>query len=269
MNESAVSPASGPGFALVSLLEWYHDSGVDEILLENPVDRFADSAAKQTQTRHRQTAPASPAPRHELIPSTADTARDIAKQANDLSALRAAVASFEGCTLKNTAMNLVFGDGNPAADVMLVGEAPGADEDRQGRPFVGASGQLLDRMFASIGIDRNSIYLTNVLPWRPPGNRNPTPGEIAVCLPFLQQHIALVSPKILVLVGTVASKTLLRRDKEGILRLRGRWFTYQTEEGIEPIPVLPILHPAYLLRSPLQKGKTWQDLLQLKRKLSK
>jgi DNA polymerase len=169
-------------------------------------------------------------------------------------------------------MTLVFGDGNPNADVMFIGEAPGADEDREGRPFVGVSGQLLDRMIASIGLDRDSAYITNILPWRPPGNRQPTPGEVAACLPFIQRHIQLVAPKVLVLVGGTSAKTLLGR-KEGIMRLRGRWLAYQPEQRTgfesEPIPTLATFHPAFLLRTPGQKANAWRDLLMVKQKLVK
>ncbi len=164
-------------------------------------------------------------------------------------------------------MNLVFADGNPNASIMLVGEAPGEDEDRQGLPFVGVSGKLLDRMLATIGLDRTNVYISNVLFWRPPGNRSPTDAEIAACLPFAERHIALVQPKILVLLGGVAAKTLLR-TKDGITRLRGRWVDYTPQLGrtdVSPIRCLPIYHPAYLLRQPGAKRQAWRDLLLLKK----
>lgn len=181
--------------------------------------------------------------------------------------LRAELEAFEGCALKHTAMNLVFADGNPAAKIMLIGEAPGADEDRQGRPFVGVSGQLLDRMLASIGLDRTNTYISNVLFWRPPGNRSPTDGEIAACLPFIEKHIALAKPEILILLGGVPTKTLLR-TKDGIMKLRGRWTDY-TPPGGTPIRCLPTLHPAYLLRQPAAKRQAWHDLLLVKQEMLK
>ncbi len=159
-------------------------------------------------------------------------------------------------------MNLVFADGNPEARIMFIGEAPGAQEDRQGLPFVGASGQLLDQMLSHIGLDRTSVYITNLLFWRPPGNRTPTPGEIASCLPFLERHIELVNPSHIVLVGGISAKTLLDR-REGILKLRGQWGHYRPLGLERPIPALATLHPAYLLRQPAQKRLAWRDLLSL------
>ncbi|MBM3571644.1 MAG: uracil-DNA glycosylase, partial [Alphaproteobacteria bacterium] len=165
-----------------------------------------------------------------------------------------------------TATNLVFGDGNPQAGLMLIGEAPGADEDRQGLPFVGVSGQLLDRMLAAIGRDRRSAYITNILPWRPPGNRQPTPAEIALCLPFIQRHIELVAPRVMVLVGGTSAKALLGRA-EGIMKLRGRWFEYASVGLAQPVAALATYHPAYLLRTPAQKREAWRDLLAVKKKI--
>lgn len=184
-----------------------------------------------------------------------------------LEALQEALQAFEGCPLKQTALHTVFADGNPQASVMLVGEAPGADEDRLGRPFVGMSGQLLDKMFSRIGLSRTeNLYISNILPWRPPGNRQPTPSEITSCLPFIERHISLIKPKILVLVGGTACKALLR-STEGITRLRGKWVAYQNAYLETPLKALAIYHPAYLLRSPAQKRYAWQDLLRLKEAL--
>jgi DNA polymerase len=174
--------------------------------------------------------------------------------------LRTALEAFDSA-LKTTALNLVFGEGNPRATVMFIGEAPGADEDRLGRPFVGVSGQLLDKMLAAIGLDRSHVYITNILPWRPPGNRTPTTEEITAFLPFVRRHIALVGPRILCLVGGTAVKALLARQ-EGVMRLRGRWFDY--EGGIS---VLPTYHPAFLLRSPSRKKEAWRDFLAIDKKL--
>lgn len=190
----------------------------------------------------------------------------LAEQAQTLDELKAAVESFDGCALKKTAMHTVFADGNPRAEIMLIGEAPGADEDRQGLPFVGLSGQLLNRMFAAIGYDRTRLYISNIIPWRPPGNRQPTTEETTLCLPFVERHIALVQPKIIVFVGGVAAKTLLQ-SKEGITRLRGKWLTYTNSYLKGPVKAYAIYHPAYLLRSPGQKRYAWMDLLKLKLEL--
>ncbi|MHA1152551.1 MAG: uracil-DNA glycosylase, partial [Alphaproteobacteria bacterium] len=209
--------------------------------------------------------PARPAP----LSSTEEaltTARELAQAAGTLDELKAALAGFEGCALKQTAMNLVFADGNPEAKVMILGEGPGAEEDRQGLPFVGASGQLLDRMLAAIGLDRSSAYITNLLFWRPPGNRTPTGTEIAACLPFVERHIDLVDPQYLLLVGGISAKTLLGRS-QGILKLRGHWAHYQHAGMVRPIPALASLHPAYLLRQPGQKRLAWRDFLALREAL--
>jgi DNA polymerase len=200
-------------------------------------------------------------------PTAIIDAREAARAAGDLTALRAALEQFDGCALKRTATNLVFADGNPAAEVMLIGEAPGADEDRQGKPFVGVSGQLLDRMMAAIGLDRTTFYITNVCFWRPPGNRKPTEAELASQLPFVTRHIELVRPKLLVLVGGSSAQGLLGLN-DGITRLRGRWFDYQSSAMTAPIPTIPIFHPAYLLRQPGLKREAWRDLLKLQARLS-
>ena len=197
----------------------------------------------------------------------AKSARELASAAHSLEALKDAIARFDGIALKATATNLVFADGNPNARLMLVGEAPGGDEDRRGLPFVGVSGQLLDRMLAAIGYDRTNCYITNIVNWRPPGNRKPTPAEMQLSLPFIERHIALVNPAVLVLLGDTAAKTLTGRT-EGITRLRGRWFDWMTPDAGPIIPAMPTFHPAYLLRSPGQKREAWMDLLSVKRKLA-
>jgi DNA polymerase len=176
------------------------------------------------------------------------------------------VAGFDGCALKHTATNTVFADGNPSAPVMIIGEAPGADEDRIGRPFVGRAGQLLDRMLAAIGLDRQSVLITNVIYWRPPGNRTPTTAEIASCLPFVLRHVALVSPKVLVLCGGTAAGALLPQG-QGITRLRGRWFDLAIPGLDTPVPTLPMFHPSFLLRAPERKREAWRDLLALRARL--
>lgn len=283
---------SDPRAAARALLAWYLEAGVDEAIGGEPVDRFANAhrqgtvpvavagpvpaavspvpasapAAAPATPRVRQSPP-SPGPTP-VPDGPAGAACSAAAAAGSLEALHAAVHAFEGCALKVTATNTVFSDGVPGAPVMIVGEAPGADEDRAGKPFVGVSGQLLDRMLATVGLDRRrNVYVSNVLPWRPPGNRNPTEGEMGACLPFIRRHIELAAPRVLVLVGGTSAKTLLDRS-EGITRLRGRWFDWQGPSGGPPIPALATYHPAYLLRSPGQKASAWKDLLALRRRLA-
>jgi DNA polymerase len=192
-------------------------------------------------------------------------AREAARSAASLEELRAMLDRFEGCALRTTATQLVFADGNPRARVMFVGEAPGRDEDIEGLPFVGRSGKLLDRMVAAIGLDRANIYIANIVPWRPPGNRTPTPQESATCLPFTRRQIELVDPDVLVCLGGPSAQTLLS-IKEGILKSRGRWFKFHT--GTREIRAMATLHPAYLLRQPLQKRLAWRDFLAIKRALA-
>jgi len=268
-------------------LQWLVEMGADEAIGDAPVDRFTVRAASPPTPAARpapaaprapSAAPASvarPAPRPTPaapppLPSgsaAVASARALAAAASNVQELEAAVGGFDGCALKATATRLVFADGNPAAKIMFIGEAPGADEDRQGKPFVGVSGQLLDRMLAWIGLDRSSVYITNILFWRPPGNRQPTTAEIAACLPFVERHISLVAPKILVLVGGTSAKTLLN-TQEGIIKLRGRWFDFQCPGLSAPIPTVPTFHPAYLLRTPSQKRGSWRDLLAIKARLA-
>jgi uracil-DNA glycosylase family 4 len=192
-------------------------------------------------------------------------AGQLSANAGTLDELRIALESFEGCALKRTAMRTVFADGNAQARIMFVGEAPGAEEDREGLPFVGRSGKLLDRMLAAIGLDRTSAYIANIIPWRPPGNRTPTPQESAICLPFIRRQIELANPDILVCVGGPSATTLLE-VKEGITRTRGRWFDYDT--GTRKIKAIALFHPAYLLRSPAHKKVAWQDLLAIRKALA-
>ena len=196
--------------------------------------------------------------------ATVAKARTLAESANSLAELQEALRGFEGCNLKFTARSTVFADGNPDARLMIVGEAPGRDEDAQGLPFVGRSGQLLDKMLAAIGLDRTQVYITNVLPWRPPGNRTPTPMEIEICRPFLERHIALAAPEILLTAGNVPTKTLLKTTS-GILSMRGKW--KELSLGANTYPLLPTLHPSYLLRQPPAKRQAWHDLLALKKRL--
>ncbi|RVT82272.1 uracil-DNA glycosylase [Rhodobacteraceae bacterium CCMM004] len=247
-----------------ALLEWQVELGATEAICEAPVDRYALAAAEAAERAAPPAAPATPAhvePAGGEGPDPVAVARAAAADAADLAGLEAALAAFEGCALKKGAQTLVFADGVPGARVMIVGEAPGRDEDRQGKPFVGRAGQLLDRMFAAIGLSRaaedpaQALYITNVLPWRPPQNRDPRPDEIAMMLPFVERHIALAAPEVLVLMGNISCQALLRR--KGILRLRGQW-----TEALG-LPVLPMTHPAYLLRQPAAKRHAWSDLLAL------
>jgi len=271
---------------LRELLAFYSEAGVDEPLTEEPLNRFAETSTRAAAisepvpvTRAENgsgqtapgTAPARPAvvvAQPAAVPDEAQAARarEVARQAKTLDELKAILAEFDGCNLRFTAKNLVFADGNPEADFMLVGEAPGRDEDLQGLPFVGRSGQLLDRMLAAIGRDRTTAYITNVIPWRPPGNRDPSPLETEICRPFIERHIELVAPKVLVTLGNPSTKLLLG-TQTGIMRLRGTWSVHRTPGGVE-IPTMPTLHPAYLLRNPAHKKLAWRDLLAVKMKLS-
>ncbi len=272
-----------------ALLDFYLETGVDALLGETPFNRFVSDLAPETKavgqsppggaTRkpsqsfsmpaaspplpHKGESSKSPA----LVApdAAAMEAREAAKGAKTLDELRAILESFDGCALKATATQLVFGDGNPQARVMFVGEAPGRDEDIEGRPFVGRSGKLLDRMLAAIGLDRDTAYIANIVPWRPPGNRTPTPQESQICLPFIQRQIELVDPDILVCLGGPAAQTLLGVN-EGITKTRGRWFEYHTAK--RDIRTMPTFHPAFLLRSPIQKRFAWRDLLAVKKALT-
>jgi DNA polymerase len=267
---------------LAALLAWQAAAGADEAISEAPVDRYkAAASAPPTKPLAAPAAPiakpaaakpttprvaAKPAPASIPLTPAAVSARDLAGAAKSLEELVEALAAFDGCALKKTATNLVFADGNPKARIMFVGEAPGADEDRAGKPFVGVSGQLLDRMLGWIGLDRTKFYITNIVFWRPPGNRPPTSDEVAACLPFVARHIELVAPAILVPVGGPATEALLRRG-EGISKSHGRWYDYQTPGLGAPIPAMPMFHPAFLLRAPAQKRAAWRDLLNLEQKL--
>ena len=272
------------------LIAFYLDAGVDALLGEEPVNRMADDIAPQRlgaafssaaedktarRVRSESSLPiagsqaAQQRPQLGAAPASPDAAvmvaREAAKNATTLDDLRALLADFEGCALRATATQLVFADGNPQSRVMFIGEAPGYDEDIVGRPFVGRSGKLLDRMMAAIGLDRTSCYIANVVPWRPPGNRTPTPQETAICLPFIRRQIELADPDFLVCLGGPAMQTLLG-IKDGITRSRGRWLPYDT--GRREIRALATFHPAFLLRSPLQKRFAWRDFLALKKALA-
>jgi uracil-DNA glycosylase len=247
------------------LLAFYLEAGVDCALSDEPVDRLADPdiAKAPTPPSAPVKAVGTPAPAflQAAAPPAPDaaiaSAREAARTAPTLEALRALLETFDGCALRKTATRLVFADGNPQARVMFVGEAPGRDEDLEGLPFVGRSGKLLDRMIAAIGFDRTKVYIANVIPWRPPGNRTPTPQETQVCLPFIQRQIELVDPDVLVTLGNPSTQALLS-TREGIMRSRGKWLDYNT--GTRMIRAMATFHPAYLLRSPSYKRMSWQDL---------
>jgi uracil-DNA glycosylase family 4 len=264
-----MTPDSAPN--VQQLLAFYLEAGVDCALTEEPVNRLADPdpmpaatvapGLSETAPKPVRMAAAIPPARVEVAapaPEAAiQSAREAARTAPTLEALRQLLENFDGCALKSTATRLVFSDGNPNARIMFVGEAPGREEDLEGLPFVGRSGKLLDRMIAAIGLDRTSAYIANVIPWRPPGNRTPTPQETQICLPFIQRQIELVDPDVLVTLGNPSTQTLLA-TREGIMKTRGRWFNYDT--GTRTIRALATFHPAYLLRSPSYKRMSWQDL---------
>jgi len=262
-----MSPASRQN--VLDLLEFQRELGIDILVSDVPTDKttFKDELfsmpSKQQSFPKNDDDDGAESSRLLSVPQDMQGAYKLAQSARTLAELRNALEKFEDCPLKKTATHLVFADGNPDASIMVVGEAPGADEDRLGVPFVGVSGQLLDRAFAAIGLDRTKIYISNILPWRPPGNRQPTPHETALCLPFIERHIELVSPEILILVGGTAAKTLLKTN-EGIVKLRGKWHAYLSPELKKPIKTLATFHPAYLLRSPGQKRFVWLDLLSVK-----
>src|SRR3954468_25016336 len=262
-RQAAVTPENAP--TVQQLLAFYLEAGVDCALAEEPIDRLSDSelisaASRPAQPPTARPAGAIPVARTEAGPGTEAailSAREAARTAPTLDVLRTLLENFDGCALKSTATRLVFADGNPQARIMFVGEAPGRDEDLEGLPFVGRSGKLLDRMMAAIGLDRSSAYISNVIPWRPPGNRTPTPQETQTCLPFIQRQIELVNPDVLVTLGNPATQSLLQ-TREGIMRTRGRWVDYDT--GTRKIRALATFHPAYLLRSPSYKRLSWQDM---------
>ncbi len=259
------------------LLEWYMEAGVDEAVAETPTNYFALATAKAA------VAPALPQAATPLIETSAPTvavmpvvtplhhtptaatanARELADKVQTLEELEAAVRGFEGCGIKKTASKTVFSDGNPKARVMIIGEAPGAQEDIQGIPFCGPSGKLLDTMLGAIGLDRTSVYISNTVFWRPPGNRQPSLEETQACLPFVEKHIALVKPALLILSGGTSTTTVLRKDTS-ISRLRGRMYDYSNAYTDGTIPTLVTFHPSYLLRTPSQKRLAWHDLLMVK-----
>jgi DNA polymerase len=267
----------------LSDLAWLVEAGADEAVGEAAVDRFASRPhppleggskfAEQISGRGIPALKRDPSPKNPSDFSTlpqgegGDSVGDAitaARSANSLTELKAALERFEGCGLKRSATNTVFADGSPAHRIMFIGEAPGRDEDRQGLPFVGRAGKLLDKMLAAIGLDRTKVYITNVLNWRPPDNRDPSPEEAAMCLPFLRRHIELVNPEVMVLLGAVSVRHVMGRS-DGIMKTRGRWLEYNVQGRM--VPVMPTLHPAYLLRQPAHKKLAWRDLQAIEDKI--
>jgi uracil-DNA glycosylase len=274
---------------LIASLDFHVEAGLDLFLDETPHNHLAEPEAPEQERpapiRARDSAPppvrdesfrtvlpergaAPPPPTRTFGQSAAakpneaaGDARARARDVGSLEELEALLAGFDGCPLKFTAKNLVFADGNPAAKLMFIGEAPGADEDRIGKPFMGRSGKLLDRMMAAIGLDRTSAYVTNIVPWRPPGNRNPTPQEVAICKPFIERQIELAAPDLIVCLGSPATQAITG-TKDGILKARGRFYPYRVVD--REIRALATLHPAYLLRQPLQKRLAWRDFRTLR-----
>ncbi len=260
-----------------SLLAFWADGGVDAMLLDAPVDRIeAGKIAPPQPAMRKAPAPVAAAPARSPaaaagpdISAAVAQAQALAAQAGDLEALAAAIAGFDGCPLKfeGAASQAVVYRGDPTAPLMVIGEGPGGDEDRLGQPFVGRAGQLLDKMFAAAGLT-DRVLITNTVFWRPPGNRTPTPAEQAVCLPFVERAIALVKPRMLLLVGAASAKSLLKKD-QGILSMRGRWHEWRSTDGTVELPALPTLHPAFLLRQPGAKKHAWMDLLTLTERLDR
>ena len=248
---------------LLAALEWQLAAGVDEVVGFEPANRFAPPPEREAPASRPRDPGKAASVGARPAAGAPGLAPDIARIA-DLDALRDRLLAFDGCALKKTATNTVFGEGPAGARLMIVGEAPGADEDRQGRPFVGPSGRLLERMLAAIGLEREEVYIANTVYWRPPGNRTPSAEEVEACRPFMDRQIALVAPEVLMLTGGAAAKTLLGTT-EGIMRLRGRWQHYGTADG--SIDVMPTFHPAFLLRSPARKREAWRDLLAVRARL--
>jgi uracil-DNA glycosylase family 4 len=255
---------------LLSVLDWYRAAGVDLAVVDEPVDRFAQkppapAPATQRPSLTTPSAVAAPPPAIGPIGGDPSEARRLAATAQSLNQLRDILEAYDGCGLKFRATQLVYADGNPDAKIMLIGEAPGAEEDRQGKPFVGRSGQLLDRMLAAIGLDRTQVYIVNTVPWRPPGNRTPTPEEMELCLPFLHRQVELVAPELVLTLGGPAMQTVFKTSA-GIIKMRGQW--QDVTIGTHTVPALPTLHPAYLLRNPAAKQQAWRDLLSFRQKVT-
>ena len=261
---------------MLDALRWQVEMGADEAIMDTPdlsaAQSITDNDADQAANARADTPTGTNLPNQGITDRSAKGGSEATKiealdvsRCQTLEELRQAAAAYDGSDLKRTATQIVFADGDPASNIMFIGEAPGADEDRQGKPFVGVSGQLLNRMLLSIGLPREQIYITNTILWRPPGNRTPTAQETAQFMPVLRRHIQLVAPKILVCLGGAAAKAVLATNM-GILKIRGQWYDFDAGEGLV-LPVMPTLHPAYLLRSPQQKALAWKDFRQIAKKI--
>lgn len=251
---------------IIETLDWYSFAGVTETFADSPCLTVTKEENNLKSKKEISSAP-TPLKSPILVESTSialKNAKDACNKATNLEELKTIMNNFDGCNLKNTAASTVFGEGSEKAKLMLIGEAPGADEDRQGRPFVGRCGKLLDKMLAAINYSRQDCYITNILPWRPPGNRTPTDDEIAICLPFLKRQIELIKPDIILLLGGIALKSVMD-NPDSISRTRGKWLSYMVED--KEISVLATYHPSYVLRSSAQKAKVWADLIRLKKKI--
>lgn len=265
--------AAWPAAGVAAWLDWHSAMGVSDTLESDPRCLYGatELQAPPALADARPSGPQTPRPAGALAsaqpgPARAESARALAQRCDRLADLEAALQEYDGCPLKATATRLCFADGDPGARIMLIGEAPGAEEDRQGKPFVGPSGQLLDRMLATIGLSRQQVYITNLIFWRPPGNRPPTTTELAICQPFLERQIELLAPKVIVFLGGSAARALLGVS-EGVTKMRGRRYLYEPQGGSGPIPALVTFHPAYLLRQPINKRLVWRDFLKLRLEL--
>ena len=254
----------------LEMLDWFIEAGADEATESSPINWF-EISAKAVKSAPSQT------PKHNIRPAAAlaqpmISAAEIIKQANTVSkksvtleGLEKNLKNFVGCTLKNTAANTVFADGNKSSQIMIIGEAPTSEEDRTGRPFLGQSGELLEKMLHAIGLERsNDYYLTNILPWRPPGNRKPTETEISICMPFVKRHIELFAPKMIILLGSLPLRNLIHQD-HGVLKSHGKWYDYNLED--KKVPLMAIFHPNYLIQQPAAKKAAWKDLQEIKTKI--
>ena len=249
MNNSKISES-------IKLLRLFKENGVDELIANNPFNRIknAEKIRKKDSLNNNDT-----------INYDYSMHTDKINNLGSIAKLRSYMSNFKGCDLYKSSTNMVFSDGNPESDIMLIGEAPGHDEDIQGKPFVGRSGKLLDKMLEAIELNREKVYIANIVPWRPPNNRRPTDEEIEICLPFVKKHIELINPKVLMLLGSTATFALLK-NTEGITKIRGKWIDLNV--NTITVPTLPTFHPAFLLRQPAQKKHVWEDLKSLKNKVS-
>jgi DNA polymerase len=255
--------------SIAGVLQWYLDAGVDETISDVPQNRFNEATLKEVTSPKKSNLNMAPAAKQQILTVPEALLNDacrIAAAASSIEELNNALLHYDGCTLKKTATNLVFGIGNPNAKIVLIGESPGAEEDRSGLPFVGPGGQLLDKMLASIGLDHDKVFLSNIVFWRPPGNRTPTAQEISLCMPFVERLIELIDPEVIIILGGSAAKSLLA-ETAGVSRLRGKWYTYSTPRLSRPVQATVLFHPSYLLSSPVHKREAWQDLLMIFDKL--